>query len=414
MLLSGTIGTVPIDIIDGDRSSKYPKRSEFVESGVPFFNSTVVIDGQIVSDGMNYISEIKAASITKGVVKPSDTVLTTRGSIGKVGWIKPEYSGAVINAQMLIMRSASEEIDARYLYYVMRSPDMQAKMVSFSSGSAQPQIPIRDLKAIPVSFPALPIQRRIAGILSAYDDLIEVNTRRIKALEKMARLAYASLHSDEYEMFSSNSLVTKKISGDWGKEQPTDTHSMPVSIIRGTDFKNLEVGNYSTVPTRWVRPIDLERKQLMPMDLVVENSVNAKSRHCGTPLLINNHMLNALGGKVVCASFCRGFRFGKKVHATSMKYWFQEIRENGEISQYQNIAANGIANFQSTIFMEKAKCKIIIDEHPAANLMNDANTGVYRAQLSNLRAQRDLLLPRLVSGAIDVLDAEHTLEAAAE
>lgn len=297
--------------------------------------------------------------------------------------------------------------DGAFIYYsVASNPDLLKKQ---AGGAATPIINKSAFSNIEIPLPPLPIQRRIAGILSAYDDLIEVNTRRIKALEKMARLAYASLHSDEYEMFSSNSLVTKKISGDWGKEQPTDTHSMPVSIIRGTDFKNLEVGNYSTVPTRWVRPIDLERKQLMPMDLVVENSVNAKSRHCGTPLLINNHMLNALGGKVVCASFCRGFRFGKKVHATSMKYWFQEIRENGEISQYQNIAANGIANFQSTIFMEKAKCKIIIDEHPAANLMNDANTGVYRAQLSNLRAQRDLLLPRLVSGAIDVSDAESAM-----
>lgn len=91
---------------------------------------------------------------------------------------------------MLILRSDEKQIDGAYIYYLFRSDDVQTKLKNFSSGSAQPQIPIRDLQQIDLPIVSLPIQRRIASILSAYDDLIENDTRRIAILEEMARRIY--------------------------------------------------------------------------------------------------------------------------------------------------------------------------------------------------------------------------------
>jgi len=67
---------------------------------------------------------------------------------------------------------------------------MQSYINNFASGSAQPQIPIRDLKQIPLFIFPVEIQQKIAAILSAYDDLIENNKRRIALLEKMAEEVY--------------------------------------------------------------------------------------------------------------------------------------------------------------------------------------------------------------------------------
>ncbi|WP_303786903.1 restriction endonuclease subunit S [Azovibrio restrictus] len=180
---------LPLSIIDGDRSSKYPKREEFQSEGVVFLNSTNIFDGRLDLSDANYISEEKYLSIKKGRVEPGDIVMTTRGSIGKVARIPKGFRG-LINAQMLLIRADEKMFSGAFLFHWLRSEIGQTKLRNFSSGAAQPQIPIRDLQEIEVPIPSLIAQRRIASILSAYDDLIENNTRRIAILEEMARRIY--------------------------------------------------------------------------------------------------------------------------------------------------------------------------------------------------------------------------------
>lgn len=96
----------------------------------------------------------------------------------------------LINAQMLILRADRGEIVPGFLFHYFQTQLVRDYIFNFASGSAQPQIPIRDLKFLPVILPPLPTQRKIAAMLSAYDDLIENNNRRIAILEKMAEEIY--------------------------------------------------------------------------------------------------------------------------------------------------------------------------------------------------------------------------------
>ena len=91
---------------------------------------------------------------------------------------------------MVILRCSNEKILPTYLYYFLRSPSFAKQVHSLRSGVAQPQLPIRDMKRIKMPLPPLPEQTHIASILSAYDDLIENNRRRIQLLEQAARLLY--------------------------------------------------------------------------------------------------------------------------------------------------------------------------------------------------------------------------------
>ena len=181
---------LPITIIDGDRSSRYPKRSEFREKGVLFLNTTNIVQNRLDLTEANFVSPDKFDEIKKGRLQRLDIVMTTRGSIGKVALFDCEPPKGLINAQMLILRADGEIIDQKYLFYQTCSEDFQAKLKNFASGSAQPQIPIIDLKEVEVAVADLPTQRKIASILSTYDDLIENNTRRIKILEDMAATIY--------------------------------------------------------------------------------------------------------------------------------------------------------------------------------------------------------------------------------
>ena len=88
------------------------------------------------------------------------------------------------------MRADDEIINRKFLFYQTCSNHFQTKLKNFASGSAQPQIPIIDLKEVEIAVPPLSTQRKIAAVLSTYDDLIENNTRRIKILEEMAQAIY--------------------------------------------------------------------------------------------------------------------------------------------------------------------------------------------------------------------------------
>ncbi|TRZ52626.1 restriction endonuclease subunit S, partial [bacterium] len=180
---------LPIQIVDGDRSAKYPKRDDFQTEGVVFLNSTNIVGNRLSLSECNRIPEEKYEAIRKGRTRHLDIVMTTRGSIGKVALVKQRIlHRGLINAQMLLIRADAKTVDPTFLFYVTCSDRFQGELRNFASGSAQPQIPITDLRQVSVPVPPLPTQRKIATILSAYDDLIENNLWRIKILEMAQNL----------------------------------------------------------------------------------------------------------------------------------------------------------------------------------------------------------------------------------
>ncbi len=190
MIRTKKIKELPITIIDGDRSSRYPKRGEFRKKGILFLNTANIVQNRLDLTEANYVSSEKFDEIRKGRLQRYDIVMTTRGSIGKVALFDSNPPAGLINAQMLILRADGEVLDQKFLFYQFCSDDFQIKLSNFASGSAQPQLPIVDLKEIEIGVPPLPTQRKIAAILGNYDDLIENNTRRIKILEEMAGTIY--------------------------------------------------------------------------------------------------------------------------------------------------------------------------------------------------------------------------------
>lgn len=193
MLESNQISKTNIQIIDGDRGKNYPKQSEFFDSGYCLFlnTSNVSKEGFDFSKCM-FISKEKDQKLRKGKLQRNDIVLTTRGTVGNLGYFRKSvsFNAIRINSGMVILRSDETEYSSQFLYYIFRSQFMQESFQLFSSGTAQPQLPIKDLKRISIPKVELPTQQRIASVLSAYDDLIEVNNQRIKILEQSARELY--------------------------------------------------------------------------------------------------------------------------------------------------------------------------------------------------------------------------------
>lgn len=187
-----TIEESGIEIIDGDRGKNYPKKNELLPTGYcVFLNTKNIVDDRFVFSEVEFIDEKKDSLLRKGKLQRGDFVITTRGTVGNVAY----YSNAVpyerirINSGMVIVRN-NNVFDPRFLYLLLKSPYVKSQFTYYSSGSAQPQLPIRDLKKVKLIKPNRKIQEKIADILGSLDDKIELNRRMNETLEQMAMVLY--------------------------------------------------------------------------------------------------------------------------------------------------------------------------------------------------------------------------------
>ena len=200
-----TIGQL-VEIIDGDRGKNYPKQDEFYSNEYCLFLNT----GNVTKDGFlfeenQFITKEKDEALRKGKLKRGDIVYTTRGTVGNAGYYNCSvpYENVRINSGMVILRANEKIVDARFLYQVLKSEYYRPYFKQYCTGSAQPQLPIKNFSRIYLDVPNIETQHRIADILSSYDALLENNQKQIKLLEEAAQRLYkewfVDLHFPGYE-----------------------------------------------------------------------------------------------------------------------------------------------------------------------------------------------------------------------
>lgn len=141
-----------IDIIDGDRGVNYPKQEEFYPEGdCLFLNAGNVTLKGFDFSACSYITKEKDSILRKGKLQHGDVVLTTRGTVGNVAFYNETmtFSEMRINSGMVILRNLGV-VSPEYIYTALRHEYLQKLMTLYASGSAQPQLPIKDMKRMKI------------------------------------------------------------------------------------------------------------------------------------------------------------------------------------------------------------------------------------------------------------------------
>lgn len=422
--------TVPIkELYDGlyDGPHATPKPSD---NGPVFLGiKNVTDDGCLDLTNIRHIAEEDYASWIRRVEpRVNDLVFTYEATLNRYALIPPGFRGC-LGRRMALIRTNPQKVDVRYLFYYFFTQEWRTVIQrNMLTGATVDRIPLTAFPDFPVRVPPLPVQRHIASILSAYDELIENSQRRIKILEAMARALYREwfVHfrfpgfesvprvpsplgeiPQGWEVISFERLLASMTGGDWGSEQPEERDTEEAIVVRGTDFDEVAYGGQLRAPIRYIKPSSLVSRGLKVGDVIIENSINAKSRSVGTSLLVDTHVLNRLGRDAIAASFCKVFRLHDPRLAPLVHLHARHLREDARMEYYQNVAANGIANFQAQKFAKEERLILPTDEairtrlvEPIASLFQ--SIGILASQLSNLRRTRDLLLPRLLSGQVAV------------
>ncbi len=185
------LGDAPVTIIDGDRGANYPKHNEFTSTGYCLFLSTKNVreNGFLFSE-CQFISKEKDLILRKGKLERYDLVLTTRGTIGNVGYYGDSvpYDNIRINSGMVIIRPDRTKMIPEFCFYIFRC--LQRNFIEHVSGSAQPQLPIKDLNEITIKLPPIEKQKEIAEILSSLDAKIDLLNNQNATLEQMAETLF--------------------------------------------------------------------------------------------------------------------------------------------------------------------------------------------------------------------------------
>jgi type I restriction enzyme S subunit len=160
-------------------------------SGFYFLSCKDVNNGKLNYRGARQITEVDFHDTHRRTrLEPGDILLTNSGTIGRMA-IAPNHEltkRTTFQKSVAILKPLHEEVDSRFLYFALHRE--LPRLIEFAGGTAQKNLLLRDLRGFRLQLPDLPTQRKIAGILSAYDDLIENNLRRIKILEQMAQSLY--------------------------------------------------------------------------------------------------------------------------------------------------------------------------------------------------------------------------------
>ena len=168
--------------------------ADYVAEGIPVIRGANLSAGRFLNErDFVFVSEQKMREDLFGnLAHPGDIVFTQRGTLGQVSII-PEnarFDAYVISQSQMKLSVDFSKADVRFLYYWFSSSQTVEKIISQNSSSGVPHINLTVLRNFKVPVPPLREQHRIAGILSAYDDLIENNRRRIALLEQASRMLY--------------------------------------------------------------------------------------------------------------------------------------------------------------------------------------------------------------------------------
>lgn len=183
-----------VEFINGDRSSNYPKPSDYVDGGIPFISATDIDGGRINLMSAKRISRSAFERLRGGHVRRGDILLCLRGSLGKMGVVQNIDEGAIASS-LVILRSHDESI-LRYVRYVLSGGAGMALLDSLNNGSVQGNISVASLKKMEVPFPPRLEMEAIGSLISMFDMRIDLLLETNASLESISEAFFKSWFID--------------------------------------------------------------------------------------------------------------------------------------------------------------------------------------------------------------------------
>jgi type I restriction enzyme S subunit len=359
----------------------------------------------------DYEKHFRAES--KAITKPleNDVLLGIIGSLGAPYLVKKSDLFG-LSSSVAIIRSDQSLVDPNYLYYWFKSPTFQLAINQIKSGVAQSFLSLGMIGNLPCYFPKnLEHQKNIASILASYEDLIENNLKRIKLLEEMAQITYEEwfvrmkFPGHEAAIFDEKTGLpegwAKRPISDFCEKITDGTHDSPKQVEQGVPLitgKHIENGFINFDSAYLISYEDHEK-------------IKKRSGLSHWDILFSN--IGTLGNTgVVTENFeysCKNVVIFKRKHGFEY-FLYSYLSNEHTVNKLDNMSSGVAQKFYSLKFI-----RALEETLPSDDLIKEFNTlaePIYAAkfklnnQIKLLKEARDTLLPRLMTGMIDIEQVE--------
>jgi type I restriction enzyme S subunit len=359
--------------------------------------------------GITEASSLPTVSLTQEYNSGDVLVSNIRPYFKKI-W-QAEYDGGCSNDVLVFVPKPNTDKD--FLYYVLADDDFFTYSMATSKGTKMPRGDKTSIMQYEVPLIDLQVQKKIASVLKALDERIKLNNEINNNLEQQAQALFKKWFIDnpenvDWSAGTFRELIQSTLNGDWGKEAPTGNNTEKVYCIRGADIPEVKAGNKGKMPTRYILPKNLANKKLEAGDIVVEISGGSPTQSTGRCTAITQSLLDRYDSSMVCTNFCKAIK-PKNGYSLFVYYYWQYLYEKGVFFSYEN-GTTGIKNLDFTGFIETEP--IIVPTFDKVQAFDDYCKSIFNQVFANgkqseqLASLRDTLLPKLMSGELDVSNIE--------
>jgi len=375
---------------DGNHGNDRPLASEFVEVGTPFIRAADISLGVVAFDHASRINSDAVSRIRKGHGRAGDSLLTHKGTVGKVAYVPLGSEPFVCSPQTTFWRSTDPDVlDRRFLTYILQSPRFVAQLDSQKGETDMaPYVSLTQQRSLRVDLPSIYEQQAIAEVLGALDDKIAANTA-------LAGVADELMH---HSLLSASS----------GPRVPL---SLTANFVNGRAFTKGASGTGRVV----VRIAELNAgisKSTVLSDALVDD------KHVARP----GDILFAWSGSLTLHRWFRdeaivNQHIFKVIPGAGYPSWLIYELLRRKLSDFKAIAADK-ATTMGHIQGHHLDELVELPSPEAVDQLNPLMSGLWHTVLNaqqesmTLTATRDALLPQLMSGKLRVRDAEAAASAA--
>ena len=237
-------------------------RSDYREEGTPVVMPQDIVDDRIVITSIARVDDQIVNKLARHQLKVGDIIFPRRGDLGKRAIITEEQEGWLCGTGCIKISIANGPLHPHYLFYYLKQPQVIKWIENKAVGATMLNLNMSILESVEVKYPPYPIQAEIADILSAYDDLIANNRRRMALLEEAIHLLYREwfvrLRFPGHERVK----VVGGVPEGWEKS----TIENAFQILGGGTPSRKEERYWAEGTINWYSPSDLTKSQSMFME----------------------------------------------------------------------------------------------------------------------------------------------------
>ena len=388
------------DVQTGPFGSQLHK-DNYVNKGTPIVTVEHLGNKWFTSQNLPMVSDEDKLRLAKYCSQEGDVIFSRVGSVDRCSYVSKEYSGWLFSGRCLRVRPRSG-INPEYLYYFLTNEGTKQYIRNIAVGATMPSINTKLLNEVPVKIPSLPDQCRIASILSSLDRKIELNNKINADLEEMAQAIFKNWFVD-FEPFKDGKFVDSElgmIPEGWKVGTLGDiTKNKSAKVKERNDVKVL-----SPVTTgELVLSEEYFTKQVFSSSIAKYKIVN-KGDFAYNPARVN---IGSLGRNEFDFDGCVSPVYVVFSVLDGYENYFDLFRKTDFFKDsVASLAIGGVR--QSLSYDDLSSIEVIIPSENAVeefnNLYNQMKKTIKANKLENSRLSllRDTLLPRLMSGELEV------------